>query len=164
MRHANNNEGIYDANKVPDGTKLTKDEIDSIRIEMENRYGIAGLPAGSDIVMISNAKPDGPLLNAAFYSRYGGGKKINTPEYVDVITQINKIHQKYWNPIDKTVNLPNIPDTEAGYEELKKLDELYQKLRQIRAANSEKISEETKEFRNLDYSKKSKSTKNCRNR
>ena len=149
MRHANNNEGIYDANKVPDGTKLTKDEIDSIRIEMENRYGIAGLPAGSDIVMISNAKPDGPLLNAAFYSRYGGGKKINTPEYVDVITQINKIHQKYWNPIDKTVNLQNIPDNEAGYEELKKLDELYQKLRQIRAANSEILSEETIDFRQL---------------
>ena len=147
MKHANDNKGISDAEKVPNGNLLTSDEIQAIKTEMENRYGIAGMPEGSDRVILNNATPDDVMLNAAFYRKFGGGVKVNTPEYIDVVTRINKIHEKYYNALDKTINLQNIPDTEAGRAELKELAELYQKLRQIRAANSSGIDEATKAFR-----------------
>lgn len=146
LKHANDDKGIKDASGVYNGQLLSSDEIKSVKDEMARRYNIQYMPDGSDRILINNTKPDSTILNTAFYSKFNANKKVYTPEYYDVVTRINQIHSKYYNPIDGTVRLENIPDNEEGYRELDELAELYQKYRKL-TRSDEVPDDKTKEFR-----------------
>lgn len=146
LKHANDNKGIKDAAGVYNGKLLSDEELKKVKDEMLSKYNIQYMPDGCDKVLINNTKPDATILNAAFYKKFNAGKKIYIPEYYQVVTRINEIHSKFYNNLDGTVRIDNIPDNKEGYAILDELDELYKKYREL--SKSEEVPDDkTKAFR-----------------
>lgn len=132
---ANGKKGIKDEKGISNGNLLTDDELAKIKEVQTDQYNITGLPAGTDRVLISNASPTGDIYSAAFYQGMSGqssNKFKDNPEYLATITAINKILEKYYDDVTQRVDLNKIPNTKEGIDELDKLNQLYNIIRQIK--------------------------------
>ena len=129
-----NNKGIFDERRIPNGLKLSDDEIEKIKLAQRKAYGKKMLPEFTDRILISNAKPNEKIIyNQAFYNKLRGREK--SKEYYDTVTQINKILEKYYSSVDGRIHFEDIPDNEEGLEDLRNLKELYQSLKNIQYLN-----------------------------
>lgn len=160
MKHANGEEGIYDERGVPDGTKLTEDEINRIKTAQEEAFKTKGLPKGSDRFLISSAPKDGDQFSGEFFRRMTGAKDQNefnarNAEYYKIVTKINKILENYYDDVSGVVRLDRVSDDADGIAILNELAALYQDLRKAREnkeknGNKQFISENVKFETNKD--------------
>lgn len=148
---ANNNKGIKDEKGISNGRLLTDEERANVKEAMLSAYNIAGMPAGTDRVLISNA-PTGSaaidLYTSDFYARMSGDKHAlkNNRAYLETITELNKILEKYYHSESKTLRLSDIPNTPEGIETIREIANLYQKIRSLKKQFKTKATEEQKEF------------------
>lgn len=129
----NDGEGIADINGIPDGRKLSKQELADIKDAQKRNWRVFNVPDFTDRILISNAKPIEDVFLPEFYSRMSTGRNTN-PEYLRVVTELNKIFEKYYSPIDGNVHIEDIPNTPEGIQELKTIASLFQELRKAKAS------------------------------
>lgn len=136
FKNSNNQNSIFDAQRIPDGRLLTEQEVEQIREEQRKIWNINNAPVYTDKILISNASPNNEDYNSLFWDMLRVNKnKDNNREYLETVTKINKILEKYYSSTDNKIHLENIKDDASGIAELKELADLYQKLRAIRASN-----------------------------
>lgn len=152
MKDHNGGKGIKDEHGIPDGRLLSDDEIRQIKEQQVIRFGLKDFPPFSDRVLIKNASPIDDQFSADFYS---GMIDVNNRdnanfEYIAAVTELNKILEKYYIVADRCIHLENIPDTDEGITELKRIGELYQKIRDIKGTHK---SNKVKNFiqRNVEF-------------
>lgn len=145
IKEATNGKGIRDSHGVPDGRLLTDEQRASIKQAQEDIFGTTHFPAFTDRILISNAKPDGAIFSSEFYEQMASDGNAN-PEYLRVVTELNKLLEPYFNNLDKNVHLENIPDTEEGIELLLKIAEKYQELRSLKKTDNATNAEDVATF------------------
>lgn len=133
-KEANNGKGIYDRHGIPDARLLSDEDIAKIKEAEEFNFQTRQQSSQSDKTLISNAPKDDNWYKREFYKRMKADATDEELEkaYTNTVKKINKILEKYVNPVDNLVHLENIPDTEEGRKELKLLGDLYDALRLIR--------------------------------
>lgn len=154
MNKANNGKGIRDEHGIPDGSRLTLEEIANIKKNQEDAYQITEGTAGSDRVLINSIKKrEGDVYSSSFYRNMSSDKKIDNARYLKLVTELNKKLEKYYSDIDGVIHFEQIPDTEEGIEELNEIAMLYQQIRavkkQYKAANSTEANDFVKD--NVDF-------------
>lgn len=116
---------LYDNEGNIKADELTDEEIDKIRTEQLDNYGIRENQAYADKHLISNAPTDDTIFEQSFYS----GMKTNgisNPEYLAKVKEINNILKNYYNSKTKTVYT-----AEMSEEDLKELIRLYDEIEDI---------------------------------
>jgi len=122
---------VYDHTGAVNGTLLTDEQIAEIKSRQEANYGISGMPQGTDRILISSAPQDDNIYTREFYDKVKSNGN-NNAEYFKLVTQLNKILQKYYREDDGIVHLEMIPDTAEGINELKQLGDLYLQLGKLK--------------------------------
>lgn len=145
-REHNDNEGIYDANQIPDARKLSAEEIAAIKEAQESNNQTKGCPPLTDRVLISNAKPSDAVYNTIFYRGMQLKNGDINPEYLKVVTALNKMLEPYVNNLDGIVHLELIPDTEEGIDLLNQIAIKYQELRALKRIDNADNAEDVTEF------------------
>lgn len=135
----------YDELGNPIGSKLTAFDRELIKGHQRAAWGVGGMPAYTDRILLSNASPIEDIFSDKFYASMKYGGDVN-PKYLGLVTKINTILEKYYDPMSKTVDLHLIPDNAEGIAELKELGDLYQELRKIRKTNSTDSNGSVKDF------------------
>lgn len=146
MRNHDNGKGIYDENHILDGTRLSDEERAKIKDEQLASYQTKDCPPLTDRVLISNAKPDGTIFNAAFYRGMRKSNNDVNPAYLKCITELNKLLEPYYNNVDGNIHFEQIPDTEEGIELLKQIAQKYQELRAYKETDNTDTDASVSEF------------------
>ena len=136
---------IRDYKGVPDARLLSEDDIRRIKEAQQNHYQVRGLPEGTDRVLISSAQKDDNLYSKDFWKNL----KLNgnqNGEYLEIVTKINAINEKYYDNIDGIIHYDRIQDNEEGINELRTLANLYQQLRQLSRYEGSTNGSAVKEF------------------
>lgn len=126
---------IYDEYGVPDGSKLSAEDVARIKQNTQDNYnrgaeiGKGGFSSNSDRILISNASPVDEVYTDYFYRRLRKDG-VTTAEYLDIVTELNKYLEKYYDTASGIVDFSKIPATDEGIAELKAIGALYQKLRE----------------------------------
>lgn len=141
----NDGEGILDEKGIPDGRKLSDDEIDDIKEAQNANFQVSHCPPFTDRVLLSNASPVTDVFKSEFYASMTKDSTLN-PEYLEVVTEINRLLTPYYNALDGTVHIENIKDTPDGINTLNQLAVLYQKLRSIKKRGEAGNEEEVRQF------------------
>ena len=144
-RNHNDGEGILDEKGIPDGRKLSDDEISRIKEAQEANFQVTHCPPFTDRILLSNASPIKDMFSAEFYAGITKDGSLN-PEYLEVVTAINRLLTPYYNAVDGTVHIENIKDTTEGVNTLQQLAELYAQLRKIKKRAEAGNEEEVKAF------------------
>lgn len=154
----------YDAMGVIDGTKFTKEQVETIRKQQLTRLGLKEGNPFSDRKIISNApKLDVIFKNAFYLGMTSNG--ANNIEYDKIINGydiknedgtkthvfgINEILKKYYNDSEQILELHRITTEDAKY--LKKAFELLDATkRKVGATNNEAVSKFIKENVEFTY-------------
>lgn len=138
-------DGIRDKDNIPNGNLLTDEERKEVKERQQSDWGVLGIPSNSDLHLISNARPIDDVYSFDFYRRMSRNGSVNA-KYINLITELNTILEKYYSPVDQIVHLERIEDTPEGIEELKKIAEYYQELRKIDKYDDSEESSSTREF------------------
>lgn len=150
---------ITDEFGVPDARKLTKDQIKNVRTIQEKYFMTAGYPIGADTILMSNAKVERKIYKKDFYDKLKSDGFQNS-DYIALVTNINQILKKYYDPITDTIRLErmaenkklvkdeNNNDIEEGLLDAKKLGELYDELRSTSKYYDSTNKDSIKEFIN----------------
>ena len=136
MNEHKDGEGIYDEHRIPNGSLLSNEELDKIKDAQMTLFQTQHCPPFTDRILISNAKPTNATFNAEFYA----GMAINgnaNPEYLKVVTELNKLLEPYYNDLDGYIHFEQIPDTEEGINTLKTIAQLYAKLRKLKKTDGD---------------------------
>ena len=133
-------EDITDEFGIPDARKLSKNKINNVRTIQEKYFMTAGYPIGADTILMSNAKVERKIYKKEFYEQLKSDGFQNS-EYITLVTNINQILKKYYDPITDTIRLErmaenkkivkdeNDKDIEEGLLDARRLADLYDELR-----------------------------------
>lgn len=159
LRIANGGKGINDRYGIPNGNLVSETDLAKLKKATEQNYNISGMPVGTDRILISNA-PIGDASMDLYKKEFYDGmhdrslpSAKDNPQYLKLVTQLNKILEKYYDDSSKTVQLTKIPDTEEGIAEMEQIASLYQAIRAIKGMYSHKLTKEQKEFieKNVEF-------------
>ena len=119
---------VYDEYRIPDGRKLTKEQIAAIKSNQMSAYGIDSIDDLDDRKLISAAPENEDYYTSEYYNNITGNGLYNSEYFINV-KKLNELLEPYTDIRTKTIHFERIPDTEEGRELLKKIGDLYQTLR-----------------------------------
>jgi len=139
---------VYDETGVIDGSLFTPEEIAHIKQIQARNYNVANCPPNTDRILISSAPKREIQYSAEFYAKFKTDGFFN-PDYLAVVTELNKELEPYYDQVDGIVHIERIPDTEEGIATLNKIANLYLELKQIqsRQGGNSALNEAAAEFR-----------------
>lgn len=124
---------------------VPQDEIKKLKEEQANAYNTGKDSKLSDRILISNAPEDDTIYTKEFYEGMSNGSvKADNPKWRKTITDINDLLAPYYDEKTGRVDISKIPDTDEGYELLQKLNNLYDRLSNIRG--KKRASKKVKKF------------------
>ena len=138
---------LYDDKGILKADELTEDEINQIRQEQLDNYGLKEGQPWQDKSLISNAPTDDTVFVTDFY-RQMTSNGITNPDYIAKVAEINAILEKHYDSATKTLYT-----SELSEDELKQLIDLYDEIeglkKNINATNGKKVRRYIKD--NVDF-------------
>lgn len=146
LANHNHGEGIYDEKGIPDGSKLSDEEIAQLKEAQSSDWNVANMPVGTDRILISNAKPTTDVFFKEFYKGLNPSSSKQNSAYLKAVTKLNKLLEPFVNGGDGNIHLELIEDSDEGIALLEQIAELYQEIRKTKTPLEEKDAEKAKNF------------------
>lgn len=158
-----NGEKVYDSKGSIRGDIFTEEEQEAIRKDEAGRYNNTIYSAGNEQILINNAPEQKQALPAVVQRMLTSNSKEGKAnvEYLKLVNEVNEILRPYYDTTKKEVN--TITDRhQIGIEELHKLADLYEKLRNTKKTivnedipgNGSAVGSFIRKFMHTEYSPK----------
>lgn len=158
-----NGEKVYDSKGRIRGDIFTEEEQEAIRKDEAGRYNNTIYSAGNEQILINNAPEQKQALPAVVQRMLTSNSKEGKAnvEYLKLVNEVNEILRPYYDTTKKEVN--TITDRhQISIEELHKLTDLYEKLRNTKKTivnedipgNGSAVGSFIRKFMHTEYSPK----------
>lgn len=158
-----NGEKVYDSKGRIRGDIFTEEEQEAIRKDEAGRYNNTIYSAGNEQILINNAPEQKQALPAVVQRMLTSNSKEGKAnvEYLKLVNEVNEILRPYYDTTKKEVN--TITDRhQISIEELNKLADLYEKLRNTKKTivnedipgNGSAVGSFIRKFMHTEYSPK----------
>lgn len=138
---------LYDSHGIIKADELSEADIDIIRQEQLDNYGLKEGQPWQDKSLISNAPTDDTVFETDFY-RQMTSNGISNPDYIAKVQQINSILEKHYDSLTRTVYTSELTE-----DELRTLIDLYDEIEDLKKTTGSTNGKQVRHYiqNNVDF-------------